>query len=224
MRHISSLLISSLLTFTMGSAYAADKNPTQTPVAKPGAVAADPTTTVAAAQKKITPASATITVYENPATTSKVLANLPQQQALITIFKQGDWVKVANPQNGMVGWVLKTSLGNATTVTVTQQSPGAQEYVITQKNQDGSAGSVYRVIQYTNTNAAPNQLTAEQIKAVFDNVKLQQQKMQADFNRMFNDAFRNMGQITPSGTFQSFPVMPPVIIIQQQPTNTATKK
>jgi hypothetical protein len=151
MQRIFLLLISSLLAC---AAQAADQSTTQTPVAKPGAIVAAPITTTAAAQKIAPAQTATITLYESPVTTSKVMASLPQQQALIVIFKQGDWIKVANPQDGMVGWVKKDSLNSATVITVIQRSPGVQEYKISQQNKNGSVSNVYRVMQYSNTSTS----------------------------------------------------------------------
>lgn len=153
-----------------------------------------------------------IIVYQDPVVGSKVIATLPQGQALIPIFSQNDWVKVANPQNGDVGWVPKTSLTNATTVTITQQTPGLREFVITEQGKNGSATNIYRVIQYSDK----NQLNPQQVQAVFNQIQAQQRKVQEDFNRMINDAFRSIGQPLMIDVMpKNFPVLPPVIIIQQ---------
>lgn len=207
MRKIVTLLMSSFLGFSIFAVQAATNNP------------APANTNTATNASSVTSQKNTITLYENPTTSSKVLATLPQAQALIPIFTQNDWVKVANPQNGDVGWVQKNNLNNATTITVTQQNPDTQQYVITEKNKDGTIKNTYRVIQYS----GGNQLSPQQAQAAFDRIRMQQQKMQEDLNKMISDTFRGIGQPVANGVmFQNFPVLPPVIIIQQGAVPSAT--
>lgn len=199
MRKTVALLISGFLAVTTLLVNAEEKKQVPSTPSKPAA-------TTAAVKTN------TLSIYENPAATSKVVATVSQTQPLISIFQQGDWVKVANPQDGMVGWMPKTNLTNATAVTITQQMPGVHQFVITENAKEGSPGNVYRVIQYSNN----NQLTPQQVQAIFDRIQLQQRKMQADFNQMISDAFRNMGQpFIDNAMPKNFPILPPVIIIQQ---------
>jgi hypothetical protein len=149
--------------------------------------------------------AATISLYENPAVNSKVVGTVSSDQLLIPVFTQGGWIKVANPQNGNVGWVQKVNLNQTPTLTVTQQEPGGHQYVITEKNKDGTVKNTYRVIQYSNANP----LSAQQAQALFDRVQKQQQQMQENFNKMMEQAF--------SPLFKTLPGVLPIIIIQQEP-------
>lgn len=53
-----------------------------------------------------------ITLYEKPTTTAKIVASVQVGTPLIKIYspKGSTWVKVANKNNGHVGWVKKSDV------------------------------------------------------------------------------------------------------------------
>ena len=54
--------------------------------------------------------AATLSLYQNPDSTSNVIGSVKEGQAIIPIFNRGDWIKVGDPSNGNVGWVTKDML------------------------------------------------------------------------------------------------------------------
>jgi len=63
-------------------------------------------------QNKIKPDNALekISLHQQPDEKSSVVASIPANQAIIPIFIQGEWVKIADPTNGNVGWVSNETL------------------------------------------------------------------------------------------------------------------
>jgi hypothetical protein len=55
-----------------------------------------------------------ITMYEEPKTASKNAGELDSQVGVITIFspKNSEWIKVADPRDGKVGWIKSNELNN----------------------------------------------------------------------------------------------------------------
>jgi len=53
-----------------------------------------------------------IKLYEQPNDSAKVVTTLKAGTQLIPIYqpKQGDWIKVANPKNGDVGWIKASDI------------------------------------------------------------------------------------------------------------------
>ncbi|MDR1057111.1 MAG: SH3 domain-containing protein [Coxiellaceae bacterium] len=78
----------------------------------------------------------TLNIYERPETNSKVVASLTKGKQLIPIFytDKKDWVKVANPQNGDVGWVQVNKLKSPIIITQVNGSEVQQQIVTIQDN------------------------------------------------------------------------------------------
>lgn len=70
-------------------------------------VNAEPTATKAETLK---PINNIITLYESPDQTSASVGQVKPSLGLIPIFAEGNWIKVANPENGDVGWVNAETL------------------------------------------------------------------------------------------------------------------
>lgn len=64
----------------------------------------------------------TLNIYEKPDTHSKIIATAKSGDNLIAIFytDKKDWIKVANPKNGEVGWVKASEIKGPI---ITQSSP-----------------------------------------------------------------------------------------------------
>ena len=124
-----------------------------------------------------------VTLYVEPAANAKTVANLTVGQQVIPIYAQGDWVKVANPANGAIGWIKKTDLQQAAPVLSSQAV--MQSYVITQQGKD--AKKVYQIDNKGDVQA----LKGEQAQAVIQQMDQQQKQMQEQMNKMMYNAWQN---------------------------------
>lgn len=122
-----------------------------------------------------------ISVYESPTIKSKATTLVPSQ-VLILFFQQNDWVKIANPNNGEVGWISRNELASNTFTIATVNIPKPNQYVVTQAIKDKSGNTnVYSVMQYS-TGSEANQQQAEHL---LKQIQIQQQQMEERFNKMF---------------------------------------
>lgn len=64
-----------------------------------------------AADNTATPAETNqIQLHESPDINSKIVDTIIQGAPITLILSQGNWIKVADPKNGMVGWIQKDDL------------------------------------------------------------------------------------------------------------------
>lgn len=130
--------------------------------------------------------SKSLLVYTQPQTNSKVLFTLNQGQSVIPFYEQKDWIKIANPQTGDVGWVQKADLDKSTT-TVNSNGLFMREYSITEKGTNNSPPKTYKIVVYSNKNPLDQQQAAQ----LLQQMKERQQRMQQSFDRMFNESFKD---------------------------------
>lgn len=126
-----------------------------------------------------------IPVYSEPNTKTAPASTLTKGQKIISIFEQNDWIKVANPDNGNVGWVKKSDWKAAAKNVVTIEQVG-HGYSITSQNSDGSMNSSYRIIQTS------GKVNSEEIDTFFNDLQKQQQSMQQHFEQIRQDMMKNM--------------------------------
>jgi len=146
-----------------------------------------------------------VSLYEQPDAKSKVIANLIKGETIIPLLQQKDWIKIANPKNGDVGWAEKATVEKNTKSFLNITSNDGSQYVITQKDKSGNTQNIYQVMQYSGTNPA-NQKQSEE---VFKQIQAQQKAMQEQFNKMFSQPMFN------NATIYRVPVMQPVIVIEK---------
>lgn len=132
-----------------------------------------------------------ITLYEQPKTDAKVVGTVESNAGIMTIFtpKDGDWVKVADPRNGNVGWVKASEL----------KGMGVHFNMM----QVGDGDHAYQVIQYGDKVATP-----EQIEKMTKEMRLKQEVLQKDMNRMMNEMFKNMQDY-----WMNSPILMPVLVV-----------
>jgi hypothetical protein len=66
--------------------------------------------------------AANLPMYDQPQNNAKVTGTIDTSKGIMPIYTpQGDWVKIADPRNGNVGWVKKSDLTKATGTTFTVQ-------------------------------------------------------------------------------------------------------
>lgn len=116
----------------------------------------------------------TINLYSEPKTDSKVASTINTEDGVTIVYtpKSGEWIKVANPSNGDVGWVKSNDLGG----------DGYNMRVFN----SGNGTHHYSVYQFGTGNSQFNQKQLENEMQLFEQ---QQRMMQIHMAHMFNDAF-----------------------------------
>jgi hypothetical protein len=152
-----------------------------------------------------------VTLYTLPDATSKVVTTVAQGQNLLTVFQQGDWVKVANPATGDVGWIKERDLMQS----ATEAGPVVHHYVITRKDANGNNQQTYQVTEFSSGVQNLNPQQAEQLIA---QATQQQQQMQASLNKMMADMSHSFDDMQ-KAFWQN---MPSFFIIKANPQPTAT--
>lgn len=140
-----------------------------------------------------------ITLYDQPNATAKNIGTIDLSAGIIPIFtpKPGDWVKVADPRNGNVGWVKVSDVKSA-------------------KESGSSVSYSQNIIQTNSQNPqAPQKLTAEQqewVKKVQTEQLMMQQKLQHmlnDMNEMFKQEWETLKANPQFPTVLPFLAAPP---------------
>lgn len=150
----------------------------------------------------------TINVYEKPDEKSKVITTLQSGDQLMPIFytEKKDWVKVANPKNGDVGWAKVTELKGPVIITNVNGTVMRQQIIADDKNPQ-----VYSVVQYS----GPKELKPEEVQAMTKKMQAEQQAMEASMQQMqkhmqlmMQDMFKDFDR-----SFYTFPIIQPVIVV-----------
>ena len=160
--------------------------------------------------------AAALHLYEKPDKGAKIIATLESGAQLMPIFytKQGDWVKVANPQNGDVGWAQVSELKGPMVITQVNGTETRQQIIVEKDEQP----QVYSIIQYS----GPQKLQPAEAKKLIQNmekrnkeVQESMQKMQEQMQKVMSDMFKGFDK-----SFYTFPVIQPIIVV---PDDAATK-
>jgi hypothetical protein len=159
-----------------------------------------------------------ITIYTEPTASAKAVATLAAGQQLIPVYQQKNWVKVANPANGDIGWVKQADLQQA--ASAKSQQAMMQNVVITQQN--GADKKVYQI----DANGNIQVLKGTQADAVIKKMTEQQQQMQDQFNKMMSNAWQNylitqdvFKKFNQQVDWQMSNMMPPIIVINKTDGN-----
>lgn len=147
-----------------------------------------------------------INIYAEPNEKSKLVETMNADNGVITIFqpKNSIWIKVADPQNGNVGWMKASDLTNAQFNLKIIQSNTSPHH--------------YQVIQYGNVPPENNQSIAMTIEQMEKRQQMLQKEMQQNMQNMFKLMHDQWAQ---------FPIIVPVVKIEEkkpQPTTTHTSK
>jgi hypothetical protein len=164
--------------------------------------------------------AAGISLYDQPNAKANVVGSVDLSKGIIPIYtpKPGDWVKIADPQNGNVGWVKSADLGKA-------MGNGSGAVTFTQKiMNDGKGQHTYQVIQYGSLPASSD----KQAKMMIQNMQQQQatqQQVQKAIETMItqmNTLYQQQWNTFHTGT--AMPIIMPVMVIPAQPNQTVPKK
>ena len=163
----------------------------------------------------------TITLYDQPNQNAKVVGTADLSSGIIPIFtpeKGSEWMKVADPRNGNVGWIKSSDIKNArgaeNTVTFSQK-------IIS----NGTQPHTYQVIQFGNP---PTKMSDEQVKAFVEKMQKQQQQLQQSFQgiiKNMNDTIQHEWDVwTAQGGFPMIIVPGPVVKQPAKPKAPAASK
>ena len=159
-----------------------------------------------------------INLYNKPEKNAQVVATVKSGVQLIPIFypDNGEWIKVADPTNGHVGWVNFNALSGLSPVQ--QHGVNFNQRIITKTRGDDGKPQVYRVIEYSGS----DQLKPAQIQHIIAEMQERQAAMQAYLNnvqaKMLQDVntFQQVDPIELGPGFYTFPILQPVIVVPVQ--------
>ncbi len=146
-----------------------------------------------------------LTLYEEPKDTAKVAGTIDSDIGLIPIFspEKSDWMKVADPRNGQVGWIKTKDLG----------ASNNSEYTFTQRYiNTGNAPHSYQIIQF----GGPNKMTPEEIQLQIKKNEQQQQLIQENMNKAMQNMVNDMNKLYHWNTEwmnSGLPFVMPVVVI-----------
>jgi hypothetical protein len=137
----------------------------------------------------------TIHLYSEPKTDSKINGTVNIENGVTIVYtpKTGDWIKVANPANGDVGWIKSSDLGGN----------GYNMRIVSSGNGDNG----YSFYQFH----AGNGQYSQQLEKEMRQFEQQQRMMQASMLNMFNHLF-----------YFPQPVLVPVVMVPEQPKRQKT--
>lgn len=148
-----------------------------------------------------------ITLYDQPNNTAKSVGSINLDSGVIPIFTpvdNKDWIKVADPKNGNVGWVKSKDM---------QGAENESTFTYTQKVMTTGNGPNAYIVQY----GVPQKLTPEQSQAVFKKIQEREQALQNDINHLMQNMYQNMHQL-----WYGYPMIMPVLVVPE-PASTERK-
>ena len=161
--------------------------------------------------------AAALRLYEKPDKGAKVVATLESGAQLMPIFytEKGDWVKVANPQNGDVGWAQVDELKGPMVITQINGAETRQQIIVEKDKQP----QVYSIIQYS----SPQKLQPAEAKKLIQDMEKRNkdmqesmQKMQEQMQKIMSDMFKGFDK-----SFYTFPIIQPIIVVPDSAAGAA---
>lgn len=159
-----------------------------------------------------------VALYDNPSDQAKIVGTVDLALGIIPIFspKDSDWVKVADPRNGHVGWVKAKELS----------ANGSLSFKTEFKADDDNGMSrSYNIIEFGNTNKKSN----KELQAQLERLQEQQTNIQKTVNKSINNMVNDMNQLykeySQMMNEMGMPIIMPIMIPQtQRDVNTESKK
>lgn len=128
-----------------------------------------------------------VKLYDSPKPDGKIISQIDLSSGIIPVFqskdpKEQDWLKVADPRNGNVGWINKKDLkGKSVNFTL------SQTVLPNDKNQTG-----YQIVQFSNQTPFAQPVTPEQSHAMIQKFQAQQAEMEKSMQMTMNTLLSNM--------------------------------
>ena len=147
-----------------------------------------------------------LNLYENPDAKAKVVTTLKSGEQIMPIYSpaNSEWIKVANPKDGAVGWAKIADL------------KGPVITVITSNGGDNSKGQQFYQIQAF---GGVQQIKPEEAEKMIKDIELRGQKMKESLLQMQSTMQKEienmMKDISSNKNFLTFPIIQPVIIVPE---------
>lgn len=151
-----------------------------------------------------------INMYDEPKDKAKIVGTVDTEAGIIPIYTppKGEWIKVADPRDGNVGWIKTSVLGDK----------GNTEYTFTQRFiNTGNSPQSYQIIQL----GGSHKLSSQEIQDILKQNKLQQEQMQKNINKMIED-MNKLYQWNTHWFTNDAPFIMPVIVMPAQQITPAT--
>jgi hypothetical protein len=128
--------------------------------------------------------SDSLKMYEKPDASSKVVATIDSKKQFIPIFytDKKDWIKIANPQNGDVGWIETNKIKGPLVSTEVNGNSIQQKIIYKQEGKDKEP-VVYSVVQYS----GPEQVSSKDASKMIKEIQERHEKMRLDIEKTHND-------------------------------------
>lgn len=170
------------------------------------------TTSVAIAANSKATDIAQIALYNAPQANAKVIEKINPGDQLVSIFHQGNWIKVGDPHNGQTGWINREQYQQA--INKYFQTNIHTVYIQTASNDKGEP----HIVAYENG----KKLSDKEAKALYQRI----QKQQAEQARYMQKMFWNMhnvldqqiqtNEINPWNELSIGIIPQPIIVINQK--------
>jgi hypothetical protein len=149
-------------------------------------------------------------IYVEANKKSKIIKKVPINTPLIAIFKQKDWVKVADRSNGDVGWLSKNDYQKA--LETWQKSRTQTLWFNTQQKPNEKIA----IVAYKNG----KELSEKEARTLYQQIKKRQEAQERAINQWFHsmNAFFNRMQYEMQfgpAWFEPFPVIQPIVIVEK---------
>ena len=155
-----------------------------------------------------------VALFEQPSDKAKVVGTVDLAEGIIPIFtpKDGNWVKVADPRNGNVGWIKSTDLN----------ASGATSFSFSQRilNDEKKPENSYRIFQFGNTSKKSDKELQDQLSKLEAQQQLLQESVNKSIRSMVNDMNKLYQQYWQIMNDSGMPIIMPVMIV---PAKSDTK-
>lgn len=135
----------------------------------------------------LTVSATTLTVYEQPDEKAKVTFSVDSGEALIPIIQKGQWLKVANPKDGNVGWIKTATIS------------------------DDKTPKVYRMIEYRHA----AKLKPEEVDKLIAQMQQRQELFDRQMQVMMQSMFNSMRAMHVFDPFWDHPMVPVIVVPEQ---------
>lgn len=160
--------------------------------------------------------AATINIYEKSDPNSKIVTSVKTGDQLIPIFytEKKDWIKVANPKNGEVGWVKADQLKGPTIVTQINGTTVQQQII----NGKEKKPIMYGIIQYGGSTEDAEKF-AKAAGEQYKKMKSAMEKMQIEMQKTFQEMSQNVDKV-----LSNLPIFQPVVVVPKNQQEKRDKK
>lgn len=127
--------------------------------------------------------ASTVTLHLEPKTDSPAVASVDLSQGIVPIYTPtgSDWVKVADPKNGNVGWIKQSDFNTANTasINISQQPSGGKVNTIQMQSHVGK----------------PINMNDPKVKSNLDEMRKLQENVEKNMKENINSMVKGMNEL-----------------------------